>query len=429
MKIAAVLALVSPVAGIDNGLGLKPPMGWRSWNLYGANVNQSLIQGIMDGMVSRKRLVDGVPTSLCDLGYCDVGLDDNWQTCHKGKRFKYNYHDDSGLPMVNTELFPDLIAMTGHAHKLGLTAGWYLNNCICLEDVSTDQMYQSDVTALVEFGFDAIKLDGCGKQLDLDRWADLINGTGKQIMIENCHWGFTVPNATWCPWNFFRTSGDIRASYGSMVGNLLTTVKWAQEGLSKPGCWSHPDGLQVGSEHGPSGTEGQGMNDYETRSHFAAWAIASAPLILSHDVLNNTLMDKLWPLIANPEIIAVNQAWAGHSGSPFKASSRIVKLKDYNQILWFKVVPHTIPVPSTQYFYKRLGGEKIAVLLMNHDDEEQELLLDFKDIPGVKCSNCHVRCLFGRKDLGSFDGQVSFKVASHDSKFLIIMPEQLVYMV
>jgi hypothetical protein len=43
-------------------------------NLYGANVNQELITGIMDGMVDKKRSVDGVPTSLCDLGYCDVGL-------------------------------------------------------------------------------------------------------------------------------------------------------------------------------------------------------------------------------------------------------------------------------------------------------------------------------------------------------------------
>ena len=32
----------------------------------------------MDGMVSRKRTVNGVPTSLLDLGYSDVGLDDAW---------------------------------------------------------------------------------------------------------------------------------------------------------------------------------------------------------------------------------------------------------------------------------------------------------------------------------------------------------------
>ena len=29
--------------GINNGKGLKPPMGWRSWNLFGDNVTQYLI--------------------------------------------------------------------------------------------------------------------------------------------------------------------------------------------------------------------------------------------------------------------------------------------------------------------------------------------------------------------------------------------------
>jgi alpha-galactosidase len=32
------------VMSIDNGKGITPPMGWRSWNLFGANVNQQLIQ-------------------------------------------------------------------------------------------------------------------------------------------------------------------------------------------------------------------------------------------------------------------------------------------------------------------------------------------------------------------------------------------------
>ena len=55
--------------------GRSPPQGWRSWNLYGNNVNQSLITGIMDGMVKKQTFGGGKPTSLCDLGYCDVGLD------------------------------------------------------------------------------------------------------------------------------------------------------------------------------------------------------------------------------------------------------------------------------------------------------------------------------------------------------------------
>lgn len=35
---------------------------------------------IMDGMVKKSGVTHlGDSVSLCDLGYCDVGLDDNWQ--------------------------------------------------------------------------------------------------------------------------------------------------------------------------------------------------------------------------------------------------------------------------------------------------------------------------------------------------------------
>jgi hypothetical protein len=45
------------------------------------------------------------------------------------------------------------------------------------------------VKSLVNLGFDSVKLDGCGAQLDLQKWSDLINQAGKSILIENCHWG------------------------------------------------------------------------------------------------------------------------------------------------------------------------------------------------------------------------------------------------
>ena len=60
-----------------------------------------------------------------------------------------------------------------------------------------------------------------------------------------------------------RTSGDVRASYGSVVFNLLTTVEWAQKNLSKPGCWAYPDMLEVLMDSGFGnfyGTRLQGGN-------------------------------------------------------------------------------------------------------------------------------------------------------------------------
>lgn len=126
MKLSTLSLLSSSalVLGIENGKGVTPPMGWRSWNLFGADVNQDLIKSQMDGMTTRKRLVDGKPTSLLDLGYSDVGLDDAWQLCGNYGPSKNTYHDENGKPVVDTTLFPNFNEMTDYAHSLGLTAGY-----------------------------------------------------------------------------------------------------------------------------------------------------------------------------------------------------------------------------------------------------------------------------------------------------------------
>ena len=69
-----------------------------------------------------KRNVNGKPTSLCDLGYCDVGLDDNWQECDSPDAAPgMHYHDVDGNPIVNKDRFPSFKNMTDYAHSLGLT--------------------------------------------------------------------------------------------------------------------------------------------------------------------------------------------------------------------------------------------------------------------------------------------------------------------
>ena len=106
-------------------------MGWRSWNCYGGNVNQSKMTGTMDKMVARTRTVGGKPTSLLDLGYNNVGLDDNWQACGTG--VNGSFHAIDGTPLINTKTFPSMADMTAHGHKLGLRVGWCeYAFCTCL---------------------------------------------------------------------------------------------------------------------------------------------------------------------------------------------------------------------------------------------------------------------------------------------------------
>jgi hypothetical protein len=193
-----------------------------------------------------------------------------------------------------------------------------------------------------------------------------------------------------------------------------------------------PRQLEVGCQHGPGGKGDPGLSADEARTHFAAWAIVSSPLTLSHDVNNKEVMDAVWPIISNKEAIAVNQAYAGHSGSAFKQSEDVVTLDEVDYAAVHKgmsvedvaaVGPAT--APSFQYYYKPMeaDGAKTAVLLMNNGAAAADLTLAFADIPGVTCSKCHVRDIWARKDLGDFEGSFIAKaVASHDAPFLVIQP-------
>ena len=437
IAVASFLTLAR-VSANDNGLGLTPPLGWRSWNLYGNHVNQTLIMSIMKGMASRARTVNGKHTSLCDLGYCDVGLDDHWQKCFSPDAAPgMHYHDKNGNPIVDTSLFPDFKKMTDYAHSLGLTSGWYGNNCDCSDHCRNkeecDMQIKQDVAALHHYGFDAWKLDGCGGETDLVTFNKYITELGKPIMVENCHWGSvrpfkpdpSLPPAEGCPWNFYRSSGDVRASYASVLHNLATIAPLHQSNLSYPGCWAYPDMLQVGCKHGPGGASDPGLSPAETRTHFGAWAIVSSPLTLSHDVWNDTISDKIWPVIANTEVLEVNQAYFGDSGGVYDTAESSILHTD----AFIEANPEENPIssPATQYLYKPIGpqrpddgGQRVAVLLMNSDTATSNLTADFSKIPGLKCDSCSVRDIWNHRDLGTHQGSFSLPVETHDAAFLVI---------
>ena len=59
---------------------------------------------------------------------------------------------------------------------------------------------------------------------------------------------------------------------------------------------------------------GNGLDSTESRTHFAAFAITSSPLVLGFDLANQSLYDELYPTIANRRVININQQWAGSAG-------------------------------------------------------------------------------------------------------------------
>ena len=119
--LALLFTIVSRGAvALDNGLGLRPPLGWRSYNAFGGRPTQAIMEATMDAMVDRSRNVSGKPTSLLDLGYKHVGLDGGWNKCFDNHTFHWV---SDGRPVWN-EQFPDPKAMVAKAHTLGLSPGW-----------------------------------------------------------------------------------------------------------------------------------------------------------------------------------------------------------------------------------------------------------------------------------------------------------------
>jgi hypothetical protein len=91
---------------------------------------------------------------------------------------------------------------------------------------------------------------------------------------------------------------------------------------------------------------GNGMTLLEDRAHFGAWVISSSPLILGFDLSDDATLSRLWPVIANPEAIAINQAWAGNPGMLVRNTS--ASNGDLIEV-----------------WAKPLGGGRLALFLLN----------------------------------------------------------------
>ena len=63
-------------------------------------------------------------------------------------------------------------------------------------------------------------------------------------------------------------------------------------------------------------------NAAESRSHFSAWAIVSAPLVLGFDLSDDSKIAAAWPIVSNKEAIAISQTWV--HGTPYP-TGRLIK--------------------------------------------------------------------------------------------------------
>jgi hypothetical protein len=255
----------------------------------------------------------GTGESLKDLGYVHAGIDEGWEGCGKG--VNGTEHDEKGIPVINTDRFPDTKGVVEYGHSKGLLIGWYQNGCACGEREEHTINYEGDIASLHALGFDAVKFDGCGAQNNMTLYAQLMNQTGKSFEIEDCKAGDCAPGsdnsgcatASWCPFNKWRVSRDIDNSDTRWFLNMQSATRFLdpeQGQISQPHCWAYLDMLEVGR-----------LSTYAlNRAHFGAWCIVSSPLYLGLDLRQVAAVRRVWDILSNKEALAVNQEYVGDAG-------------------------------------------------------------------------------------------------------------------
>jgi alpha-galactosidase len=128
------------------------------------NFNQSTIREMVDALVDKSRTVSSEPTSLVDLGFDMIGIDEGWEGCGLGVDGTQHYAN--GTPAVRAD-FPDLKALVAYGHSKGVKMGFYLNGCACGEHVEKRINYEGDVNLTFALGFDGVKIDSCGAQKNM----------------------------------------------------------------------------------------------------------------------------------------------------------------------------------------------------------------------------------------------------------------------
>jgi alpha-galactosidase len=363
--------IITIVGGAD-ALALTPPLGWNSWNVWAAQVDDGKVRAAADAMVS---------TGLAGQGYTYVNIDDAWE----GPRAA-----DGAI--TSNEKFPDMKALADYVHSKGLKIGIYSSPGprTCQQRFAGSYQHEEqDARTWAKWGFDYIKYDWCSYS-DIEPARDktplpglkkpyalmrgILDELDRDFVYSLCQYGW---GNVW-EWgdevggNLWRVTGDITDTWPSMSG--IGFQQTGHEKYAGPGHWNDTDMLvvgQVGWGRGPT-PRPTNLTPNEQLTHISLWALQAAPLLIGADL--SRADDFTIDLLGNREVLAVNQDPLG------KAAGRIAA------DTW------------TQVWARPLSDGTMAVGLFNRAPVPMPVSVKFADI-GL-ADKQPVRFLWTQKDLG-----------------------------
>ena len=239
------IAAATTAMAADTPLAPTPPMGWNSWNTFGKEINEVVVKGVADAIVS---------LGLRDLGYQYVVIDDHWE----------DGRDEQGHIRYNAKKFPGgMKALADYIHDKGLKFGIYscAGDKTCGGEVGSYGYEEDDAKTFASWDVDYLKYDYCRAPKDFQeairrytKMGNALKATGRPIVFSICEWG---PRSPWL-WgrmaggHLWRISFDVGDMWDtphnvrSLIGILAAIDASANlESHAGPGGWND----QIGRAH------------------------------------------------------------------------------------------------------------------------------------------------------------------------------------
>ena len=367
---------------------LTPPMGWNSWNTYGADISDELIRKAADILVE---------TGLKDVGYEYVVIDDCWSLKERDK--------DSRL-VPDPKKFPEgMKALSDYVHSKGLKFGMYscAGNLTCAGYPGSFEHEFLDAETFASWGVDFLKYDYCYHskiipgEILYRRMGLALENCGRDILFSACSWGADETHK-WIKQSgasMWRSTGDIFDNWGSIRDLTLKQDELLE--YNGTGCFNDMDMLVVGM-NGKGNVGLGGCNDIQYRTHFAIWAFMGSPLMIGCDI--STLSEELLEVLKQPDLIAINQD--SICRQPYK-------------------LPNIFKREKALVYAKNLTNGDIAIGAFNLDKDEVEVRfnLDTLGLPMSTGKTLEMREIWTKKSLTVENASFEWKLAPYDNAVFI----------
>ena len=420
----------------------KPPMGWNSWDCYGAGVTEDELLGNAEFMRDRLKQY-GYQYVVCDIqwyepaakgnvynNFADLCMDEYSRLIPAVNRFpssangagfkpiadkihsmglKFGIHIMRGIPRQavhrNTRIYGTTARARDIASQFSLCP-WNTDMYgVDTEKRGAEEYYDSLFKLYASWGVDFVKVDDIAntefspqnpysaeKEIEIIRAA--IDRSGRDMVLSLSPGPAPLNKAEHLSENanMWRISGDFWDRGDRLRSMFSLCEKWypyVKDG-SFPDCDILPLGKLCidGSYMGDMGRD-SGFTKEEQKTMMTLWAVFRSPLFFGGELRltdNYTLS-----LVTNPEVINVNQ----NSEKP---------LFVYNKggiAVWQTKIENCT-----------------AVAVFNLSDEEKHYRLSFSDL-GIENVRT-VRDLWARKDIPKCENDVAVSLKPHSSEFFEI---------